>query len=888
MTDTNPARSRVEEQTRIRRALLKGGYVPLANRDKLCVLPGWPSLKVDAAAVDAWSDMLRYVATGIRVDGPMVVLDFDIDDAAMLDLIWDRLPDDLVRLLDSAPLRFGGGAKFAVFLRRAEGDGPVFGRMVSQGYAPPGVESVMRVEVFDAGAPRQFGVYGVRSHDAGGAVETEYRWAGGWGLADVPLKGLPAITLDQIKAVLDCASAAMREAGWHYEVATHSGVVDGRPRYDIAEDAIFVTADHGEIVGVDALAELCSVEGPGLRLSASWLEGGSAVNTQRCIARLNVGDGRLQIWETAACVLHRPAGMDVRAKIEGLAERLRSRGSAGGAAETGGGEGGGLSRLEALLASVPPEDRYFALSAEEAGGGGVASKKQAIDVTPGRMSEAVETVASRLAGMPHLFNMGGRIVGVSRAGRGALVPMTDHRMAFEIGRHFRCVKEGKKGAAEVDTPPALVNQTLAYAAESGFRPLRGLVDMPVLTRAGGVVCDDYDEESQLVVLDSLGVGGALVAGWAGGGVVGDEEARAALEALWAPFSQFPFVGPLDRGGALAAVLTAVARTWLPTAPLFAFDAPAQGSGKSLLCRAIGALSGGYSLQAPLPLRDEDEVRKVMLTLLMTAPRAVIFDNQLGLVDSAVLGGVLTAETFAGRMLGTNTLIEAPTNMLVLLNGNNLLIGGDMPRRTVRVRIDPQMETPFERRFDFDPETEVRRGRGVLVVAALTLLRWGLQAAGGGRIGSFERWDEVVGQTVARIGSAVDARFGDPADLIRLAHVSDPTRDDLNDLLTALRAEFGNKWFGSSEVTARMAGASGPLFEAFGYDKVPNSKAVGRHLGNRRDAKVGGLRLQMRRDAHTKTSTFRVVDDADSDGIVVEGELEKRRAEQRGKLSAVRT
>ena len=130
MTDTNPARSRVEEQTRIRRALLKGGYVPLSNRDKLCVLPGWPGLKVDAKAVEAWSDMLRYVATGVRVDGPMVVLDFDIDDADMLDLIWNRLPDDLVRLLDSAPLRFGGGAKFAVFLRRAEGDGGAFGRMV--------------------------------------------------------------------------------------------------------------------------------------------------------------------------------------------------------------------------------------------------------------------------------------------------------------------------------------------------------------------------------------------------------------------------------------------------------------------------------------------------------------------------------------------------------------------------------------------------------------------------------------------------------------------------------------------------------------------------------------------------------------------------------------
>jgi hypothetical protein len=333
--DEMSARQRVEEQTRIRGALLRNGYVPLANVGKVCVLPGWPGLKVDEGMIDGWSDQLRYMATGVRVDRDMVVLDFDIDHEGMLDAIWEALPARLARLLDSAPLRFGGGVKFALFLRRAKGDaGGVFGRMVSQGYEPPSGGGLMRVEVFDAGAPRQFGVYGPRSED------TAYTWAGGWGLADVPFGGLPEIGVEDIKVVLDTASGAMREAGWTYEVRTHEGSVDGRPCWDIPVDGVFQTEGHGEVVGVEALEALCDVGGAGVRLSASWLEGSGAVNTSRCIARLNAGDGRLQIWESAGCVLHRPVGLDVGSKVAALGDRL-GRVTGGGRGETGGASGVG-------------------------------------------------------------------------------------------------------------------------------------------------------------------------------------------------------------------------------------------------------------------------------------------------------------------------------------------------------------------------------------------------------------------------------------------------------------------------------------------------------------------------------------------------------------------
>ena len=364
------AAERVAEQTLLRTRLLAGGFVPLANRNKMCVLPGWPTMAVDEAVIKGWADQLRYVATGVRVDGPLVVLDFDIDDGDMLDAIWAALPDDLAGLLDAAPLRFGGGEKFALFMRLAADEAGV-GYLVSQGYAPPGSDKLMRVEVFGSGGRgRQVGAYGVHSHDEDGGVAREYSWAGGVGLADVGMAGLPEITVDQIKTVLDVASGAMREGGWEYEVSTRVGEVDDRPRFDIEDGAVFQTLDHGEVEGVAALEALCSVDGAGLRLSASWLEGDRAVNRSRCIARLNAGDDRLQIWESAGCVLHRPVGLDVRSKIARLGERLGALLGEAAVSEGGDGGGDGMSRLDALLAAVPEERRFFGSSPVAEGGGG--------------------------------------------------------------------------------------------------------------------------------------------------------------------------------------------------------------------------------------------------------------------------------------------------------------------------------------------------------------------------------------------------------------------------------------------------------------------------------------------------------------------------------------
>jgi hypothetical protein len=393
------------------------------------------------------------------------------------------------------------------------------------------------------------------------------------------------------------------------------------------------------------------------------------------------------------------------------------------------------------------------------------------------------------------------------------------------------------------------------------------VDVPVVRRDGTLVLEDgWDSESGLLVQTGGRFAGRVPED------VSAEDARAALDVLLGPFRSFPLVGVESRGALLAALLTAVVRPSLATAPAFALDAPAAGSGKTLLASCIMALAGGGKLYAPLPVRDEAEVAKVLLSVLAEKPKAALFDNQVGILDSASLAAVLTSEMYGGRVLGSTRVVDLETNMVVLFTGNNLAVVGDMTRRIVTIRIDPECEAPALRRFDFDALAEVRERRDDMIVAALTLIRraFSIRGVTRGRVGSFEMWDEIVGQTVAALGGH---GFSDPADILRAGQAEDARAEEIGMLLHGLRDLFGGHWFTAADVvealSARAAGSS--AVQAVLDDIAPkgtSSVSISRILRFRRDTRIGDIRLLMRPSRSKKeSSSFRIA--SDDEGSVVE-------------------
>jgi hypothetical protein len=173
----------------------------------------------------------------------------------------------------------------------------------------------------------------------------------------------------------------------------------------------------------------------------------------------------------------------------------------------------------------------------------------------------------------------------------------------------------------------------------------------------------------------------------------------------------------------------------------------------------------------------------------------------GLFKSPALEAFLTSPRYTDRILGASTSGTFATNILALMTGNNLLLGGDMWRRVLTCRIDAGSD-PEKRSFGFHPVHYVRRNRQKLAHAALTIIR-AYVTAGSPRtrkwkLGSFEAWDQLVCGAVEWI-TAGDKRFGNPLACVDERKAAAPERVRLLSFLEAVHAVHGEKEWTVSEL-----------------------------------------------------------------------------------------
>jgi len=355
--------------------------------------------------------------------------------------------------------------------------------------------------------------------------------------------------------------------------------------------------------------------------------------------------------------------------------------------------------------------------------------------------------------------------------------------------NFVRVVETKEGTEDKPVGPP-VSMALAYiqrVREGGGRlpVLRGIVECPTLRADGTVLAQEgYDTASGLI----LDTGGATF------DAVPDaptqEDAVAALAKLKWIIEGFPFVEDDDgrspsRSVALSAMLTAVCRRSLRTAPMHGFTAPTMGTGKSLLTDAVALLAMGRPATVLNQSGDGDgeEERKRLMSVLMQSDPVVVIDNVDRPMGGARMCSILTQETWQDRMLGGNDQGHVSTRTLWLVNGNNLEFREDMSRRAILCTMDAGMERPAERKFDVDLKSEVPRRRHELVPAALTVLRAFIVAGRPGLekltpFGGFEDWSNLVR------GALVWAGEPDPHETQADVAAVDSVREELSSLIEA--------------------------------------------------------------------------------------------------------
>lgn len=414
---------------------------------------------------------------------------------------------------------------------------------------------------------------------------------------------------------------------------------------------------------------------------------------------------------------------------------------------------------------------------------------------------------------------------------------TEHHVLTIFDRSFRFEKfNEKKKEWLISDPPATLAQQFLGAFASQFPVIKALITAPIIDpqthrllnttgydTSTGVYAAMPDDVQPVNLQPTLA------------------ELEHALKVLWWSVRLFPYAEPVDETIMLAAMLTAIERPMLPTAPGFAFDAPVQASGKSLLTKVLAELSGTMPVMSPHPgSSGEQELRKAIFAMLLEGRRVIVFDNVIGEVDSPSLAAVYTSPYYSDRILSKSRTGTAPTNALILMSGNNITLKGDLPRRVLKCRIDPKTETPHQRSFSFDPAAMVREHRQQIVAAALTIINAfntlgkGV-ALGKGRTASFEMWDDTIRQTICWLadlqkrgllpsGSTPDShacpRLVDPLDAIADAIAVDPDLLQLGRLLDAWSSTIGTGYVNGNKMTVKE------LVKAHGQHKsAPQGSSV---------------------------------------------------------------
>jgi hypothetical protein len=183
-------------------------------------------------------------------------------------------------------------------------------------------------------------------------------------------------------------------------------------------------------------------------------------------------------------------------------------------------------------------------------------------------------------------------------------------------------------------------------------------------------------------------------------------------------------------------------------------------------------------------KNDEELEKRIETALITGDAIISLDNIDRDLTSAVLSQALTQQQVKIRILGRNDRhVIVPATATFFATGNNLIIGGDLPRRTLLSRLDAKTERPELREFQRDVEDAAFNERGKLVAAVLTILRaWQVAEAADKAsvkakpLGLFKRWSQRVRAPLLWLGCA------DPCESIKIIREKDPALGELETIL----------------------------------------------------------------------------------------------------------
>lgn len=320
-------------------------------------------------------------------------------------------------------------------------------------------------------------------------------------------------------------------------------------------------------------------------------------------------------------------------------------------------------------------------------------------------------------------------------------------------------KISNKGIGTPIPPPLDVIKDIQSLPEwNSILPLAGIIECPCILKNNTLICNQgYDKGTRLYYAPPPGFTSPVVPDHPSKKDIDD-----AVKLLKEIFCDFPFIDDASRTNTIATLICSVLRPMIEGAvPMFLINKPQAGTGASLIADCIAIVATGKPASVITAPENDTEWRKKITSTLKGGRTLAFVDNIEYKLHSPSLAALLTAKIWEDRDLGYSRNVSFPHRMQWIGTGNNIQLGGDLPRRCYMANLNAEDARPWQRddnRWTHPRLLEwVSNNRSRIVEAILVLARsWilaGQPEPGKGipKTGGFEEWRSVIGGIVGCAG-----------------------------------------------------------------------------------------------------------------------------------------
>ena len=424
---------------------------------------------------------------------------------------------------------------------------------------------------------------------------------------------------------------------------------------------------------------------------------------------------------------------------------------------------------------------------------------------------------------------GKKIKGLKRDDKAnVIVNVTPAWLCNELDKKIVFMKFPKNEAEPfvINVPDTVGKRICENVGAWDFPYLAGVLETPTITPEGRIINKQgYDDDTCLYMNTSMDISPSADI----------QKAKAVIDSI---LSEYSFESEVDKAVAFSAILTAVVRRVIPTAPFFAIDAPTAGSGKTLLAECISLIATGKNPSLlNIPPFDDKEAEKRFDSVLLAGDSVVLIDNIEHTVKSERLCSIGTQEEVTARILGYSKTVKVRSLTLWLMTGNNLSFAGDICRRVLKCRINPRVENPEDRLFSKDLKSYVIKNRQEIVESVISILNGYIQSDLKPKLtpyGSYEDWSRFIRGAVIWLGMA------DPVIAKKSIQDDDSEKLKISALLDAIHAVYGDNPFTVNELIKTEYGDLREALLEFSKDGFTlDSRVIGNAIAKNKERVING-------------------------------------------------